>query len=107
MTGISTNSFPRSAGHTDIDAPGTERMPIVVTGHVDHGKSTIVGRLLADTGSLPLGKLEAVRANCERNAKPFEYAFLLDALKDEQAQGITIDAARVFFKTKQRPYIII
>jgi len=83
------------------------RLSLVIGGHVDHGKSTIIGRLLADTGSLPEGKLEAVRANCERNSKPFEYAFLLDALKDEQAQGITIDAARVFFKTAQRPYIII
>jgi bifunctional enzyme CysN/CysC len=82
-------------------------MNIVIGGHVDHGKSTIVGRLLADTGSLPDGKLEAVKALCERTARPFEYAFLLDALKDEQAQGITIDAARVFFRTKQRHYIII
>jgi len=84
-----------------------ERMHIVVTGHVDHGKSTVIGRLLADTGSLPQGKLEAVRTTCERNAKPFEYAFLLDALKDEQVQGITIDSARVFFKTARRHYIIL
>src|SRR6185312_14103894 len=84
-----------------------EQMNVVIVGHVDHGKSTLVGRLLADTGSLPQGKLEAVRANCERNAKPFEYAFLLDALKDEQAQGITIDSARVFFKSARRHYIII
>jgi len=82
-------------------------MNIVIAGHVDHGKSTIVGRLLADTGSLPQGKLEQVRLNCERNSKPFEYAFLIDALKDEQSQGITIDAARVFFKTGKRHYIII
>ncbi|MFZ3116194.1 MAG: GTP-binding protein [Syntrophales bacterium] len=84
-----------------------EQMNIVVLGHVDHGKSTVIGRLLADTHSLPEGKLEQVKANCERNARPFEYAFLLDALKDEQAQGITIDTARCFFKTKQRDYIII
>ncbi|HXT70221.1 MAG TPA: GTP-binding protein [Vicinamibacterales bacterium] len=84
-----------------------QRMNIVIGGHVDHGKSTIIGRLLADTGSLPQGKLEQVRALCERTAKPFEYAFLLDALKDERAQGITIDAARVFFKTPARDYIII
>lgn len=84
-----------------------EQMNIVVCGHVDHGKSTIVGRLLADTGSLPEGKLEAVQALCARTSKPFEYAFLLDALKDERAQGITIDAARVFFKTGQRDYLII
>ena len=82
-------------------------MNIVIAGHVDHGKSTIIGRLLADTGSLPDGKLEQVKNNCELNSRPFEYAFLLDALKDEQAQGITIDSARVFFKSKSRDYIII
>jgi bifunctional enzyme CysN/CysC len=86
---------------------GPQRMNIVIVGHVDHGKSTVIGRLLADTNSLPEGKLEQVRASCERSSKPFEYAFLLDALKDEQAQGITIDAARVFFKTATRPYLIL
>ncbi|MCX7798578.1 MAG: GTP-binding protein [Melioribacter sp.] len=84
-----------------------ERMNIVVVGHVDHGKSTLIGRLLADTDSLPKGKLEQVKRTCELNAKPFEYAFLLDALVDEQTQGITIDTARIFFKTKKREYIII
>lgn len=83
-----------------------ERMDIVVVGHVDHGKSTVIGRLMADTGSLPTGKLEQVRRTCELNARPFEYAFLLDALKNEQAQGITIDTARCFFKTAKRHYII-
>ncbi|MCG3199863.1 MAG: Bifunctional enzyme CysN/CysC [bacterium] len=83
-----------------------ERMNLVVVGHVDHGKSTVIGRLLADTGSLPQGKLAQVKAMCERNARPFEYAFLLDALKNEQAQGITIDTARCFFKTRKRHYII-
>lgn len=83
-----------------------EDMSIVVVGHVDHGKSTVIGRLLADTGSLPQGKLEFVQEMCRRNAKPFEYAFLLDALKDERAQGITIDAARCFFRTARRNYII-
>ena len=79
-----------------------EQMNIVIAGHVDHGKSTIIGRLLSDTGSLPEGKLEQVKAMCDLNSRPFEYAFLLDALKDERAQGITIDSARVFFKTKKR-----
>ena len=84
-----------------------ENMSIVIVGHVDHGKSTIIGRLLADTGSLPEGKLEQVKESCRRNSKPFEYAFLLDALKEEQKQGITIDSARCFFKTRKRNYIII
>lgn len=80
---------------------------IVTVGHVDHGKSTVIGRLLADAHGLPEGKLEAVRENCRRNSKPFEYAFLLDALKNEQAQGITIDTARCFFHSRKRRYIII
>ena len=84
-----------------------EQINIVVVGHVDHGKSTVIGRLLADTGSLPRGKLRAVKALCEKNARPFEYSFLLDVLKDEQSQGITIDTARCFFKTKKRDYIIL
>lgn len=82
-------------------------MNIVIVGHVDHGKSTVIGRLLADTGSLPEGKLEQIKEMCRRNSKPFEYAFLLDALKDERSQGITIDTARCFFKTGKRHYIII
>jgi bifunctional enzyme CysN/CysC len=87
--------------------PGREKMNIVVVGHVDHGKSTLVGRLLADSGSLPVGKLEHVQAICKRQGKRFEYAFLLDALEAEQEQGITIDSARCFFKTARRDYIII
>ncbi|MGE0269313.1 MAG: GTP-binding protein [Candidatus Omnitrophota bacterium] len=84
-----------------------KQMNVVIVGHVDHGKSTLIGRLLADTGSLPEGKLDQVKAMCKRNSKPFEYAFLLDALKDEQSQGITIDTARSFFKSEKRDYIII
>lgn len=82
-------------------------MQIVICGHVDHGKSTVVGRLLADTASLPDGKLAQVEALCARHARPFEYAFLVDALDDERAQGITIDSARVFFRTPARDVIII
>jgi bifunctional enzyme CysN/CysC len=82
-------------------------MNIVFTGHVDHGKSTIVGRLLADTNSLPEGKLEQVRQYCERNSRPFEYAYLIDVLRTERSQGITLDSARIFFKSQKRNYIII
>ncbi len=104
----STTATARKPSATPpADSGERNRMNIVIGGHVDHGKSTIIGRLMADTHSLPDGKLEQVKALCERTAKPFEYAFLLDALKDEQAQGITIDSARVFFKTAKRDYIII
>jgi bifunctional enzyme CysN/CysC len=75
---------------------------IVIVGHVDHGKSTLVGRLYADTGSLPDGKLEKVQAICRQQGKEFEYAFLFDAFLEEQEQGITIDTARTFFSWKDR-----
>jgi bifunctional enzyme CysN/CysC len=89
------------------DQESVERLNIVLAGHVDHGKSTIIGRLLADVGALPDGKLEQIRAYCQRNAKPFEYAFLIDALKSEQSQGVTIDSARVFFRNGNREYVLI
>jgi bifunctional enzyme CysN/CysC len=103
---MSSSIAPQEA-RVAAPAAAAQRMNIVIVGHVDHGKSTVIGRLLADTHSLPEGKLEQIRAQCELNSKPFEYAFLLDALKDEQAQGITIDAARVFFKSDLRHYLIL
>jgi bifunctional enzyme CysN/CysC len=80
---------------------------IVIVGHVDHGKSTLLGRLYADTNSLPEGKLDKVRDICRRQGKEFEYAFLFDAFLEEQEQGITIDTARTFFSWQNRHYIII
>jgi bifunctional enzyme CysN/CysC len=85
----------------------TEHLNIVIVGHVDHGKSTLLGRLYADTGSLSDGKLDKVRDICRRQGKEFEYAFLFDAFLEEQEQGITIDTARTFFKWEGRHYIII
>jgi len=107
MSGLRDRAVRDASESDTVSTSSTERMPLVVTGHVDHGKSTLVGRLLAETGSLPDGKLESVRRTCERQGRRFEHAFLLDALKDEQAQGITIDAARVFFRTARRHYVIL
>jgi len=84
----------------------SERLQVVFVGHVDHGKSTLLGRLYADTGSLPDGHLEKVRQICIRQGKPFEYAFLFDAFLEEQEQGITIDTARTFFNWQNRQYLI-
>ncbi len=83
------------------------RLHVVVVGHVDHGKSTFVGRLLHDTESLPEGKIEQVKKACAAEGMDFEYAFLLDALLEEQEQNITIDTTRIFFRTKKRNYAII
>jgi bifunctional enzyme CysN/CysC len=82
-------------------------LKIVIVGHVDHGKSTLVGRLFHDTGTLPEGKIEAVRAMCEKRGMPFEWAFLLDALQAERDQGITIDVSQIFFRTALRNYVLI
>ena len=82
-------------------------LKIVIVGHVDHGKSTLVGRLFHDTGSLPDGKLEAIKAMSERRGMPFEWAFLMDALQAERDQGITIDVSHIHFRTKVREYVLI
>ncbi len=85
----------------------SEPLKIVITGHVDHGKSTLVGRLFHDTGTLPEGKLEQLRAVAERRGVPFEWANLMDALQSERDQNITIDTAQIWFRTERRQYVII
>ena len=69
---------------------------LVIVGHVDHGKSTVMGRLLADTGALPQGRLAQVEDYCRRHARPFEYAYLLDALeKRPDGDGTMLDTSLV------------
>ena len=84
-----------------------ESMKIVIVGHVDHGKSTLIGRLLYDTGSLPPDKMEVIRHTCEEMGKPVEFAFVMDHLREERERGITIDTAQIFFNTPTRNYVII
>jgi len=84
-----------------------EQLKIVIVGHVDHGKSTFVGRLFHDTGSLPEGKLEQLQKVAERRGTPFEWANLMDALQAERDQNVTIDTAQIWFHTKKRQYVII
>jgi bifunctional enzyme CysN/CysC len=88
-------------------AATTEQLKIVIVGHVDHGKSTFVGRLFHDTGSLPEGKLEQLQAIAARRGVPFEWANLMDALQSERDQNITIDTAQIWFHTTKRQYVII
>jgi len=92
-----------------MNAPPTssEQLKIVIVGHVDHGKSTFVGRLFHDTGSLPDGKLEQLQRIAERRGVPFEWANLMDALQSERDQNITIDTAQIWFHTAKRQYVII
>jgi len=88
-------------------ASSSEQLKIVIVGHVDHGKSTFVGRLFHDTGSLPEGKLEQLQKVAERRGVPFEWANLMDALQSERDQNITIDTAQIWFQTRKRQYVII
>lgn len=79
----------------------------VIVGHIDHGKSTLIGRLLHDTSSLPPDKIEEIRLASKDLGKEMEFAYLLDHLEEERREGITIDTTQVFFKTDKREYVII
>jgi len=87
---------------------GEERtLPIVIVGHVDHGKSTLIGRLLYDTGCLPPDKYSEIQKSSEMLGKIVEFAFVMDCLEEERSRGITIDTTQTFFKTPKRRYVII
>ncbi len=84
-----------------------ESLALVLVGHVDHGKSTLIGRLLCDTGSLPDGKMAEIEAAARAEGKEFEFGFILDHLHEERERGITIDTAQTFFSSPTRDYVII
>ncbi len=84
-----------------------ETLSFVIVGHVDHGKSTLIGRLLYDTNSLSPDKIEEIKTASQGLGKETEFAYLLDHLEEERQQGITIDTTQVFFKTHRRQYVII
>src|SRR6202045_4110024 len=99
-------SNPQSAIHNP-QSTAEPPLRVVFVGHVDHGKSTLIGRMLHDTGSLPEGKIDLVKKACAAEGMEFEFAFVLDALLEEQKQNVTIDTTEIRFKTKRRKYIII
>ncbi|MCD4740973.1 MAG: GTP-binding protein [Desulfobacteraceae bacterium] len=84
-----------------------EKLKFVIVGHIDHGKSTLIGRLLFDTNSIPEGKIEEIKHLCESLGKDIEFGYIMDHLEEERDQGITIDTAQTFFNTKKRDYVII
>lgn len=84
-----------------------QALPIVIVGHVDHGKSTLIGRLLYDTDSLPPEKYSEIQKTSEMLGKRVEFAFVMDCLEEERLKGITIDTTQTFFKSKRRRYVII
>ncbi len=80
---------------------------IVIVGHIDHGKSTLVGRLFYDTGCLPPDKVEELKRISREMGKELEFAYMMDHLEEERQRGITIDIAHTFFNTQKRRYVII
>src|ERR1700722_12006051 len=95
-----TSSPSRTIGHRPL-------IRVVTVGHVDHGKSTLIGRLLHETGSLPDGKLDALEHVSRRRGMPFEWSFLLDALQTERDQGITLDTSQIRLRTAARDIVLI
>src|SRR3989339_1554089 len=84
-----------------------KKLKLVIVGHVDHGKSTLIGRLLYDSGSLPQGLMEEIEQSLVQLGKPVEFAYIMDHLEEERIEEKTIDTAQSFFKTDNRNYVII
>src|ERR1700687_2688816 len=105
---IEKGNAQRSTSNAQPPTPDIEpKLRVVFAGHVDHGKSTLIGRILHDTGSLPEGKIEEIGKACAAEGMEFEFAFLLDALLEEQKQNVTIDTTEIAFRTSRRNYVII
>ena len=94
---------------TDSTTSSTANAPLhfVLTGHVDHGKSSLIGRLFHDAGALQEGKFAAMQEMCRRRGVEFQWAFLMDALQAERDQGVTIDSSWIRFRHSEREFILI
>lgn len=85
----------------------SEKLKIVIVGHVDHGKSTLIGRLLCDTQSIAKDRISEVQKISNQLGQKFNFAYLLDHLQEEREQGITIDTTQTYFRTSKKQYVII
>lgn len=91
-----------------VDSTGNLQLhKVVVVGHVDHGKSTLLGRILLECGRVPEDRIAHVEKICSDKSLQFEPAFLFDALQEEQEQGISIDTTRVNFEFDGHKFILI
>jgi elongation factor 1-alpha len=85
-----------------------QRQNLAIIGHVDHGKSTLVGRLLFETGSVPEHVIEQYREEAEQKGKGgFEFAYVMDSLEEERERGVTIDIAHQEFETEEYEFTIV
>ncbi len=83
------------------------KINLVVVGHKDHGKSTLIGRLLYDSKAILEQKLQEIKNELKESGKEFEFAFLLDSLEEERRGGLSIDIIQTPFKSKKYFYTII
>ena len=83
-------------------------MNLAVIGHIDHGKSTLVGRLMFETGAVPAHLIEKYKAEAkEKGKESFAFAWVMDSLKEERERGITIDIAHKRFDTDKFYFTIV
>jgi bifunctional enzyme CysN/CysC len=80
---------------------------VVVVGSVDHGKSTLLGRWLMDGGMAAIDRVDRIKTVCNEKGVAFEPAFLLDALEEEQSQGVSIDSTRLHFEYGRHRFLFI
>lgn len=92
-----------------MNAPSSSAAPLkaVVVGHVDHGKSTMIGRLLYDVGALNDRQVALLKESSERRGMPMEWSFVLDALQAERDQAVSIDTTQIRLQTGKREVILI
>jgi elongation factor 1-alpha len=89
-------------------AKAKEHINLVFIGHVDHGKSTSVGRLLYDTGNVDEQAMRKLKEKAQELGKSgFEFAFVMDNLKEERERGVTIDLSHKRFETEKYYFTII
>ncbi|MFT4311924.1 MAG: translation elongation factor EF-1 subunit alpha [Candidatus Woesearchaeota archaeon] len=85
-----------------------EHMNLIFIGHVDHGKSTSVGRLMFDSGNIDEQAMRKLKDKAEQLGKSgFEFAYVMDNLKEEQERGVTIDLAHKKFETDKYEFTVI
>ncbi|MCK4615006.1 MAG: 50S ribosome-binding GTPase, partial [Thermoplasmata archaeon] len=85
-----------------------ERINLIFIGHVDHGKSTCIGQLMFLAGAIPEQQMKKLKEEAEKQGKAgFEFAFVMDKIKEERERGITIDLAYEKLITPKRQVTII
>lgn len=101
------SSYSTSTGHSAGSTRGTQLLRLATAGSVDDGKSTLVGRLLYDTKSVLADQIDAVtRASVDKGLATPDLSLLVDGLRAEREQGITIDVAYRYFATPHRSFVL-